>query len=134
MAGSRLPDPVRVPIGLRVSEADAAEIDEVLARPEFAGWSRAEWCLEIIRSALRYYVGDSSSSNGDRAPAAAPEPVSAGPSAQAQVSASPAVPPGGDELDVAVPEPPPQRECRHPADARDYQTGSCAVCGAILWD
>ena len=134
MAGSRLPDPVRVPIGLRVSEADAAEIDQVLARPEFAGWSRAEWCLEIIRSALRYYVGDSSSSNGDRAPAAAPEPTSAGPSAQAQVSSSPAVPPGSDELDVAVPEPSTQRECLHPADARDYQTGSCAVCGAILWD
>jgi hypothetical protein len=134
MAGSRLPDPVRVPIGLRVSEADAAEIDQVLARPEFAGWSRAEWCLEIVRSALRYYVGDSSSSNGDRAPAAAPEPVSAGPSAQVQVSSSPAAPSGSDELDVAVLEPPAQRECRHPADARAYQTGSCAVCGAILWD
>jgi hypothetical protein len=125
MAGSRLPDPVRVSIGLRVSEADAAGIDQVLTRPEFAGWSRAEWCREIIRSALRYYVPD-----GDRAP----EPAPAGSSTQPQVSSSPAVPPGSDELADAVPEPPTQRECRHPADARDYETGSCAVCGAILWD
>ena len=28
----------------------------------------------------------------------------------------------------------PASECPHPADARDYQTGTCAVCGAILWD
>ena len=27
-----------------------------------------------------------------------------------------------------------QPACSHPADARDYQTGACAVCGAILWD
>jgi hypothetical protein len=134
MAGSRLPDPVRVPIGLRVSEADAAGIDQVLARPEYAGWSRAEWCREIIRSALRYYAGDSPSPDGDRVPAAAPEPVPAGPAIQPQVSSNTAVPAGGDEPAVAVPEPPSQRDCRHPADARDYETGSCAVCGAILWD
>jgi hypothetical protein len=29
---------------------------------------------------------------------------------------------------------PPEAECPHPADARDYQTGTCAACGAILWD
>src|SRR5271157_6224762 len=58
MARPRRPDSVWVPIGLEVSEADAARIDQVLARPEFAGWTRAEWCREIVRSALRYYVGD----------------------------------------------------------------------------
>ena len=29
---------------------------------------------------------------------------------------------------------PAQAECPHPADARDYQSGTCAACGAILWD
>jgi hypothetical protein len=58
MARPRRPDSARVPIGLKVSEEDAARIDRVLARPEFAGWSRSEWCREIIRSALRYYAGD----------------------------------------------------------------------------
>ncbi|MBV9208387.1 MAG: hypothetical protein JO037_23950, partial [Actinobacteria bacterium] len=57
MARARRPGPIRVPIGLEVSAADAARIDQVLARPEFAGWTRAEWCLEIVRTALRYYVG-----------------------------------------------------------------------------
>ena len=32
------------------------------------------------------------------------------------------------------PEPPVQADCPHPADARDYQSGTCAACGAILWD
>src|SRR5690348_4071696 len=44
-----------VPIWLKLSEADAAQLDKVLARPEFAGWTKAEWCLEIIQTALRYY-------------------------------------------------------------------------------
>ena len=30
--------------------------------------------------------------------------------------------------------PPAQPQCSHPADARDYETGTCAACGAILWD
>src|SRR5437016_1149621 len=46
----------------------------------------------------------------DEAPADEPEPVA-------------------DEL-----ERPAQAECPHPADARDYQSGTCAACGAILWD
>ena len=43
MARSRLPDIVSVPIVLRisVSEEDVARIDRVLARPEFAEWSRS---------------------------------------------------------------------------------------------
>jgi hypothetical protein len=122
MARTRLPDPARVPIGLEVSDADAARIDQVLARPEFAGWSRADWCREIIRTALRYYVGDAPGTGRERASArpAVPQP------------ASPSPPPAPEPR--AEPEPPAQPECSHPPDARDYQTGACAACGAILWD
>lgn len=117
MARARRPDSTQVPIGLKVSEADAARIDQVLARPEFAGWTRAEWCREIVRSALRYYVGDGP----------APDPGQA-------TASDPAVPPGATESAPAAPEPSAQSECSHPADARDYETGTCAACGAILWD
>jgi len=55
---------------------------------------------------------------------AAPEPV---PDAPEPVAHEPE--PAADE-----PEPPVQAECPHPADARDYQSGTCAACGAILWD
>src|SRR5213078_3053267 len=74
MARARLTESARVSIALKVSQVDAARIDEVLTRPEFAGWTRAEWCREIIRTALRYYVGD----------APAPDP------GQARVPARPA--------------------------------------------
>ena len=130
MARVRRPESVWVPVGLEVSAADAARIDQVLARPEFAGWTRAEWCREIVRSALRYYVGESP----------APDPgearVSARPAAAAQASPGQAAssrPPAAPEP-LAPPEPPAPPECPHPADARDYQTGTCAACGAILWD
>ena len=56
MARTKLPDKARVTIGLKVSEAEATQIDQVLMRPEFAGWTRAEWCREIVRTALRYYA------------------------------------------------------------------------------
>src|ERR1022692_4315430 len=46
----------------------------------------------------------------------------------------PAVPPDASEPMPAAHEPPAQPACPHPADARDYQTGTCAACGAILWD
>jgi hypothetical protein len=36
MARTKLPDKARVTIGLKVSEADATQIDQVLTRPEFA--------------------------------------------------------------------------------------------------
>jgi hypothetical protein len=41
-----------------------------------------------------------------------------------------------DEQEAAADEPEAliQAECPHPADARDYQSGTCAACGAILWD
>jgi predicted MFS family arabinose efflux permease len=146
MARTRRPDSARVPIGLEVSEADAARIDQVLARPEFAGWSRAEWCREIIRTALRYYVGDTP--DQPRAPVrpAVPQPTRPGPppapsasTPSATGSPAPAVattgiPPAERHPEPAAPDPAARPECSHPPDARDYQTGTCAACGAILWD
>ena len=145
MARSGLTDSARVPIGLKVSEADAARIDEVLARPEFAGWTRVEWCREIIRTALRYYVGDGAAAGppgqspaspaaGSAAPAApaAPAPASEPEPAAPASEPEPAAP--ASEPEPAAPELPARAECRHPPDARDYDTGTCAVCGAILWD
>jgi hypothetical protein len=169
MARSRLPDSARVPIGLHVSEADAARIDEVLRRPEFAGWNRSEWCVVIIRTALRYYVGDAAEPDPGQSRAAArsaapqrvppsrppvpgeagsPAVSGSGPAARhipaaspgpaaghgAALSPGPAVPPGTSEPGPAPAEPPAQPECLHPPAARDYQTGACVACGAILWD
>jgi hypothetical protein len=88
-------------------------MDQVLARPEFAGWTRAEWCLEIIQTALRYYTKRPMTAGRERAPA---RPAAAEP--------EPATP---------APKPVAQPECSHPADARNYETGTCAACGAILW-
>ncbi len=147
MAHPRLPASARVPIGLEISEADAAGIDEVLARPEFAGWTRSEWCREIIRTALRYYVGDALAADPRQARSAempaAPQPASPGqppaataaspPSAAADVP-SPAAPASAGQPVPPAREPPAQPACPHPADARDYETGTCAACGAILWD
>ena len=130
MARSRLPPTASVPIVLRISisEDDVAQIDEVLARPEFADWSRSEWCREIIRTALRYYM------RNPGVPEARPAP------APSSVPPAPAPDPPAPEADEVAPEPPEPPEppgradCSHPQDARDYQTGTCAVCGAILWD
>src|SRR5271155_5654063 len=97
MARPRRPESARVPIGLKVSDADAARIDQVLARPEYAGWTRAEWCREIIRSALRYYVGDDAVPDPDQArvgvrpKAAEPLSPSQSPSRTAANSAAPVV-------------------------------------------
>ena len=146
MARPRLPDTARVPIGLEVSAADAARIDQVLARPEFTGWSRAEWCREIIRSALRYYTGDSPEPDPGQAHAPASQPASPteqSPSLAPQAARSPALAadasspgtlPGGSQPVPAAPESSARAECPHPPDARDYDTGTCAACGAILWD
>jgi len=148
MARPRLTDSARVPIGLKVSEADAARIDEVLTRPEFAGWTRPEWCREIIRSALRYYVGDDSAPDpgqGRASVPAAPQPTSPTQSqspapsaarspAPAVGTSSPAVPPGASEPAPAEPGPSARHECPHPSDAWDYETGTCAACGASVWD
>jgi hypothetical protein len=156
MARTKLPDKARVTIGLKVSEADATQIDQVLTRPEFAGWTRAEWCREIVRTALRYYAADPPPPGPGRADAAA-QPAPSGPPppapAAAPASAGPPVPaalrpdaageaaagePGPEPLEplkpLESPESPDQADCPHPADARDWERGACAVCGAILWD
>ena len=156
-------EPDSVSIWLKLSEADAEQLDQVLARPEFAGWTKAEWCLEIIQTALRYYAKRPVAEPGRaRAPEpAAPQPKRAAPKRKpappkpkraAREPASAAAEPGravpepepvAPELTRADPEPEPaaaappsphEAECPHPADARDYQTGTCAACGAILWD
>ncbi len=105
MARTKLPDKARIPIGLKISEADATQIDQVLMRPEFAGWTRAEWCREIIRTALRYYATDPPPPDPGRAraparPAAPPVPPSPPPPA----AASPPVPAAPPVL--ATPRPP----------------------------
>jgi hypothetical protein len=182
-----------VPIWLKLSEADAAQMEKVLARPEFAGWTRAEWCLEIIQTALRYYARrDAADESGQerasaRPAAAAPEPAPAAakpkraapkprraapkpkraapkaerPAPQAEHPAPEAERPAPEaerpapeaeraaperparETQRVVPEPtapepetalPEPQECSHPAEARDYQTGTCGACGTILWD
>jgi hypothetical protein len=170
-----------VPIWLKLSEADAAQLEQVLARPEFAGWTRAEWCLEIIQTALRYYARRPAAGPGQERAAQpgqerlaarpaeaepAPEPPRAAPEtapptpkprraaprprrtapkskpaasetqrpAPAPERAAPATGRAAPEPQAGPPEPLDLTECSHPAEARDYQTGTCASCGAILWD
>jgi hypothetical protein len=55
----------------------------------------------------------------------APETV---PDAPEPVADEPETVPDAPEAVADEPEPPVQ------ADARDYQSGTCAACGAILWD
>jgi hypothetical protein len=158
MAGPGRPESASVPIWLKLSEVDAARMEKVLARPEFAGWTKAEWCLEIIQTALRYYTKTRPAADAARGTAPeAPEPVEPEPE-PIRAAAAPMKPPllePAEPLEPEEPEtepvaaepvaaepvaaepvaePPDQAECPHPADARDYQTGTCAVCGAILWD
>jgi hypothetical protein len=150
MARAGRTEPDSVSIWLKLSAEDAARMTQVLTRPEFAGWTRAEWCLEMIQTALGYYTrprpaagagGESAPAGRASAPAAdparaAPEPEPARSVAEAPVPdepepvlASPEPEPAADE-----PEPVVRADCPHPADARDYQSGTCGACGAILWD
>jgi hypothetical protein len=160
MARAGRTEPDSVSIWLKLSAEDAARMTQVLARPEFAGWTRAEWCLEMIQTALGYYTRPRPAAGADGERAAAAEPASTEPapaepapveeaaatteavevvevveaveepeSAEPEPAASVAPEPVADE-----PEPPVQADCPHPADARDYQSGTCAACGAILWD
>jgi len=161
MARAGRTEPDSVSIWLKLSAEDAARMTQVLARPEFAGWTRAEWCLEMIQTALGYYTRPrpAAGADGERAPAAEPapaepapveeaatattevveEPEPAEPEPAASVAPEP-VPDGPEpvpdepELVADEPEAPVQADCPHPADARDYQSGTCAACGAILWD
>src|SRR5690348_9384200 len=100
-----------VPIWLKLSETDAAQLEQVLARPEFAGWTRAEWCLEIIQTALRYYARRPAAEPGHdrgaaRPPAAErpPEPPAAGPAPESAPGA-PESPPGAPEPAPAAAKP-----------------------------
>ena len=146
MARAGRTEPDSVSIWLKLSEEDAARMTQVLTRPEFAGWTRAEWCLEMIQTALGYYTRPRP--GGRARPASAPRPRSPSlrrsPSCARSLRAAEAEP-----RTRAMPEPaadcggagrptswsrPAQAECPHPADARDYQSGTCAACGAILWD
>lgn len=181
MARAGRTEPDSVSIWLKLSAEDAARMTQVLARPEFAGWTRAEWCLEMIQTALGYYTRPRPAAGADRERAPAAEPATAEEAAaeEAPVEPAPVEPapveeaatatteaveePGPAEPEPAEPEPaasvapelvpdapepvsdvpepvadepepPVQADCPHPADARDYQSGTCAACGAILWD
>ena len=175
MARAGRTEPDSVSIWLKLSAEDAARMTQVLARPEFAGWTRAEWCLEMIQTALGYYTRPRPSAGADRerAPAAEPAPAEPAPAESAPAESAPAEPapvegaatatteaaeaveaaeepepaepepaasvapepvPDAPEPVADEPEPPVQADCPHPADARDYQSGTCAACGAILWD
>ena len=155
MARAGRTEPDSVSIWLKLSAEDAARMTQVLTRPEFAGWTRAEWCLEMIQTALGYYTRPrpAAGADGERARVAEPAPAEPAPAESAPVkepepaepeparSAAPepvadAPEPVADEPEPAAdePEPPVQAQCPHPADARDYQSGTCAACGAILWD
>ena len=112
MARHKLADSAHVPIRLKVSEADAARIDEVLTRPEFAGWTRPEWCREIIRSALRYYVAGAPAPDPGQARAAVrpadaqPGPPSQPPPPAAASSPAPAPSPADEAAANDGPAPP----------------------------
>ena len=163
MARAGRTEPDSVSIWLKLSAEDAARMTQVLTRPEFAGWTRAEWCLEMIQTALGYYTRPRPAAGADRERAPAAEPAEAAEQAEAAEPAPADSAPAGDAAEpepaadepepvpeapepvadetepaaAAVepePEPTEQSACSHPADARDYQTGTCAVCGAILWD
>lgn len=163
MARAGRTEPDSVSIWLKLSAEDAARMTQVLTRPEFAGWTRAEWCLEMIQTALGYYTRPRPAAGADRerapaaeqaetaeqAEAAEPAPADSAPAGDAaepepaadEPEPVPEAPePVADETEPAAaavepePEPTEQSACSHPADARDYQTGTCAVCGAILWD
>ena len=154
MARAGRTEPDSVSIWLKLSAEDAARMTQVLARPEFAGWTRAEWCLEMIQTALGYYTRPRppAGADGERAPAAKPTPAESAPAEESATvtteaveepepaepepaaSVAPEPVPDAPEPVADEPEPPVQADCPHPADARDYQSGTCAACGAILWD
>jgi hypothetical protein len=173
MARAGRTEPDSVSIWLKLSAEDAARMTQVLTRPEFAGWTRAEWCLEMIQTALGYYTRTrpAAGADGERAPAAGPAPAEPAPAEEPATAPTEAVEetepeepeptepepaasvapepvpdapepepdapepaPDAPEPVADEPEPPVEADCPHPADARDYQSGTCAACGAILWD
>jgi hypothetical protein len=84
----------------------------------------------MIQTALGYYTRPRPA---ESAPAeSAPAEESATETTEAAEEPEPV--PDAPEPVAGEPEPPVQADCPHPADARDYQSGTCAACGAILWD
>jgi len=139
MARAGRTEPDSVSIWLKLSAEDAARMTQVLTRPEFAGWTRAEWCLEMIQTALGYYTRPrpAAGADGERSGVAEPaEAAEQAPAESAPAESAPAEEPVPDAAEPMAdePEPPVKADCPHPADARDYQSGTCAACGAILWD
>jgi hypothetical protein len=68
----------------------------------------------------------------DREPTAA-EPTAAE-AADPEAADPEAADPGAVDVEPVEVEAEGEAECSHPAEARDYQSGTCAACGAILWD
>src|SRR5947207_1517183 len=100
-----------VPIWLKLSAADSAKMDQVLARPEFEGWTKGEWCLEIIQTALRYYTTPRPAGEpGRRRPSARPAAEPATPPAE------PATPPAETVPASAEPAPLPTEDVSSPAE------------------
>src|SRR5207248_9486174 len=117
-------EPDSVSIWLKLSEVDAARMTQVLARPEFAGWTRAEWCLEMIQTALGYYTRPRPAAEPDRTRAPAAEPAAGAAPAEEPVAAAPEPGAGapepvasGPEAVADGPELLAQEECSNPADA-----------------
>src|SRR6478736_1715631 len=104
MARAGQTEPDSVSIWLKLSGEDAARMTQVLARPEFAGWTRAEWCLEMIQTALGYYTRPRPAAGADRerAPAAEPAPAEPAPAEEAATATTEAA-----EAAEAVEEPEP---------------------------
>src|SRR5690349_15629994 len=101
-----------VPIWLKLSAADSAKMDQVLARPEFEGWTKGEWCLEIIQTALRYYTRPRPAGEPRRKRAPAPAAAESGPP-----PGEPAPPPAGPVSPPADAVSPPAEAVPPPAEA-----------------
>ena len=90
MARAGRTEPDSVSIWLKLSAEDAARMTQVLTRPEFAGWTRAEWCLEMIQTALGYYTSAPAAGPAGSAPrrgARAREPEPAPPAPEPELAA-----------------------------------------------
>src|ERR1700744_6476666 len=81
MARAGRTEPDSVSIWLKLSAEDAARMTQVLARPEFAGWTRAEGGLELVQTALGSYPRPrpAAGAGGERPPAAEPAPAEPAP-------------------------------------------------------
>src|SRR6201987_3041815 len=92
MARAGRTEPDSVSIWLKLSAEDAARMTQVLARPEFAGWTRAEWCLEVFQAARGYSTrpGPAAVADEERAPAAEPAPAEPPPAKPAPAEKAPA--------------------------------------------